>query len=486
MASGAGMLSLRRWSVRHAGAMEHLYRWFAAAAPRLRRGVAWIGRERADRWLRPIERATKGLFFDCHMCGQCALSASGMACPMNCPKHHRNGPCGGVAPDGGCEVDPGMRCVWLEALDGAARMKDGSAIAHVQAPVDHKLAGASTWVPLIVHGEPPPRPEPAPRAPRTGGGVLERALHAGKFTVTAEISPPDSADPDDLLRRAAVLRGLIHAVNVTDAAGAHCHMSSLAASALLAGNGHAPVFQIACRDRNRIAIQGDIVGAAALGVQNLLCVTGDHVASGDHPEARPVFDLDSVSLLEIARGLRDRGTYASGRKLTTRPDFFLGATANPFAPPFADRVANLEKKIAAGAQFVQTQYCFDLALLEAFMLEVRKRGLHRRCRILIGAGPVTSARTARWMAAHVPGVRIPEETIRRMERAADPKREGVRICVELIRALREMEGVAGVHLMAHRREDLVAEILAESGLPIISAGNMGEAGQKAVAAVKGK
>jgi len=466
------VLSLRRWSVRHAGALERLYRWFESAAPTLRRGVAWMGPERADRWVRPVERLAKGWFFDCHMCGQCGLSASGMACPMNCPKRHRNGPCGGVAPDGSCEVDPGMRCVWLEALDGAARMADHAAVARVQPPVDHRQRGTSTWVKLILRSDDPLASAATPPTPGTGGGALERALGAGRFVVTAEISPPDSADPDDLLRRAGALRGVIDAVNVTDAAGAHCHMSSLAASALLVREGHAPVFQIACRDRNRIAIQGDIVGAAALGVQNVLCVTGDHVAAGDHPEARPVFDLDSVSLLAIARGMRDRGTYASGRKITTRPEFLLGATANPFAPPFADRVANLAKKIEAGAQFVQTQYCFDLALLETFMREVRARGLHRRCHILVGAGPLTSARTARWMVAHVPGVRIPEETIRRLETAADPVREGMRICVELIRALRGMEGIAGVHLMAHRREDLVAEILAESGL----AGVLAEAG----------
>jgi 5,10-methylenetetrahydrofolate reductase len=465
------VLSVRRWSVRHAGAMERLYRWFVAAAPALRRGVTWVGAARADRWVRPIERSAKRLFFDCHMCGQCALSASGMACPMNCPKRHRNGPCGGVAPDGSCEVDPAMRCVWLEALDGAKRMRDGAAIARVQPPVDHRQRGTSTWVKVILRGADAGMADAAaaPLAPRTEGGPLERALRSGRFVVTAEISPPDSADPDDLLRRAEVLRGAIDAVNVTDAAGANCHMSSLAASALLIQAGHTPVFQVACRDRNRIAIQADLVGAAALGVRNVLCVTGDHVVVGDHPEARPVFDLDSVSLLEIARGMRDRGTYASGRTITTRPDYMLGATANPFVPPFADRVANLERKITAGAQFVQTQYCFDLARFEDFMREVRARGLHRRCQILAGAGPLTSARSARWMNAHVPGVHIPEDTIRRLEGAADPAREGTRICVELVRALRAIEGVAGVHLMAHRRENLVAEIVAESGLAAILA-----------------
>jgi 5,10-methylenetetrahydrofolate reductase len=241
-------------------------------------------------------------------------------------------------------------------------------------------------------------------------------------------------------------------------------MSSLAASALLAADGYEPVFQIACRDRNRIAMQGDILGAAALGVRNLLAVTGDGVGNGDHPQARPVFDLDSVSLLQVARGLRDGGAYASGRKVSARPDLFLGATINPFAPPFAERIVNLEKKVAAGAQFVQTQYCFDPEMLEAFMRGVRARGIDRRCHILVSVGPLPSARTARWMLAHVPGVYIPEHILHRLEQSPDQKREGTKICVELIRALRRMEGIAGVHVMAHRNENLVPEILRESGL----------------------
>jgi len=241
-------------------------------------------------------------------------------------------------------------------------------------------------------------------------------------------------------------------------------MASLAASALLANDGYEPVFQIACRDRNRIAVQGDILGSAALGIRNLLAVTGDGVANGDHPQARPVFDLDSVSLLEIARRMRDQGTFASGRSITVRPRLFLGATINPFAPPFEERIVNLEKKLAAGAQFIQTQYCFDPDMLDGFMREVRSRGIDRRCYILVGVGPLRSARVARWMLAHVPGVHIPENILHRLDNAVDPKREGIQICVELIRTLRGVKGVAGVHIMAHRNEDLIPQILRDSGL----------------------
>jgi 5,10-methylenetetrahydrofolate reductase len=271
-------------------------------------------------------------------------------------------------------------------------------------------------------------------------------------------------EPQDLLRRAGAFRGLVDAVNVTDNAGANCHMSSLAASALLATAGFTPVFQSACRDRNRIAIQADLMGAAALGVRNLLCITGDGVGSGDHPQARPVFDLDAVSLLGVARGMRDRGAYASGRRLTSRPELFLGATVNPFAPTFEARIVNLEKKIEAGAQFIQTQFCFDLARFEKFMEEVRAHGLERRCHILVGVGPLASVRIARWLNDNVPGVLIPESLIRRLEQAKDPKREGVKICVETIQSLRGIDGVAGVHLMGHRNEHVLAEIIVESGI----------------------
>jgi methylenetetrahydrofolate reductase (NADPH) len=464
------MSSVRLWSVRHAGALERLYRLFMHVAPRLRRGVAWLGPERLERVVAPAERTIKGLFFDCHMCGRCTLSSTGMACTMNCPKRHRNGTCGGVAADGGCEVDPDMRCVWLEALDGAKRIagEPDSKPAQIQRPADRRLRGSSVWISAIMARDTAPPESQSGAAPATARGsepgTLEHACRSGRFVVTAELSPPDSADPQDLLRRAAPFRDLVDAVNVTDGAGGNCHMSSLAASALLAADGYEPVFQIACRDRNRIAMQGDMLGAAALGVRNLLAVTGDGVGNGDHPEARAVFDVDSVSLLELARGLRDRGRYASGRSVSARPGLFLGATVNPFAPPFGERIANFEKKIAAGAQFVQTQYCFDPEMLDAFMQEVRARGIERRCHILVGVGPLPSARAARWMVAHVPGVHIPEQLLHRLERSTDQKREGAKICVELIRALRRIEGIAGVHVMAHRTESLVPEILSESGL----------------------
>jgi 5,10-methylenetetrahydrofolate reductase len=328
--------------------------------------------------------------------------------------------------------------------------------------VEHSEAGSSSWLRVVV--EDPAAPRGAPPATGAGASRLQRLLESGAFAVSAELSPPDSADPADVERAAAPFAGAVDALNVTDAAGAYCHLSSVAACALLARQGIEPILQMTCRDRNRIAIQGDILGAAALGVHNLLCLTGDGVDHGDHPGAKPVFDLDAVSLLETARTLRDEGRFLSGRKLLAAPRLFLGAADNPFAPPFDARPARLQKKLEAGARFIQTQYCFDVALLERYLTQVRAAGLHERCFILVGVGPLVSVKAAQWMRRRVPGVHIPDELIARLARASDPKREGVRICVETIQRLRETPGVAGVHIMAHRHHDLVAEIVARSGV----------------------
>ncbi len=295
-------------------------------------------------------------------------------------------------------------------------------------------------------------------------GRLERVLRSGRFAVTAELNPPDSADPREVYDRALVLSEVCDAINATDASGANTHMSSVGISALLSRVGYAVVMQVSCRDRNRIAIQGDVLGAAAMGVCNVLCLTGDSVGVGDQPEAKPVFDLDSVSLLETLRTMRDDKRFLSGRKLTSPPGIFIGAAANPFGPPVEYRPHRLAKKIAAGAQFVQTQYCFDVPGFERYMTDVRELGLHEKCFILAGVGPLVSARAARWMRTNVPGVFIPDHIIDRLEKADDQKAEGKRICIEIIQQIREIRGVAGVHVMAYRQEELVSEIISASGV----------------------
>ena len=310
--------------------------------------------------------------------------------------------------------------------------------------------------------------DPLPPVPgHSSRGRLERVLRSGRFAVTSELNPPDSADPRDVYDRAVVLSEVCDAINAVDASGAHVHMSRVGICALLTRAGYAVVMQIACRDKNRIAIQGDVLGAAAMGVANILCLTGDGVQCGDQPEAKPVFDLDSISLLNTVRTMRDEGRFLSGRKLTAPPQVFLGAAVNPFVPPVDYRPIHFAKKVAAGAQFVQTQYCYDVPLLQRFMARVREQGLHEKCFILVGVGPLASAKTARWMRSSVPGVHIPDEIVDRLEKAGTPKEQkalGKRLCVELIQQIREIEGVHGVHVMAYRQEEFVSEIIQASGV----------------------
>ena len=312
--------------------------------------------------------------------------------------------------------------------------------------------GPVPWAPL--------RPLPG----HVSRGRLERVLRRGEFAVTAEINPPDSADPDEIEHRIKPFEGWVDGINATDGSGAHCHMSSIAVSALLIRMGYSPVTQISCRDHNRIAIQGNVLGAAALGVANILCLTGDGVQAGDHPEAKPVFDLDSTSLLQIIRLMRDGGRFLSGRKITGPPQVFVGAAENPFAPPYDFRPIRLAKKVAEGAQFIQTQYCYDVPMMARFMARVRDLGLHERCFILAGCGPLASAKAAKWIRANVPGVHIPDAVIARMEGAKNQRAEGKRICIEIIQQLREMPGIAGVHLMAYKQEESISEIVHESGV----------------------
>jgi methylenetetrahydrofolate reductase (NADPH) len=300
----------------------------------------------------------------------------------------------------------------------------------------------------------------------SAGSRLERVLRSGRFAVTAELNPPDSADPQDVYNAALVLSQVCDAINATDASGAHCHMSSVAICALLTRAGYEPVYQISCRDRNRIAIQGDLLGAAAMGVKNVLCLTGDDVTAGDQPQAKRVFDLDSIQLLFTAKIMRDHAMFLSGRKLTTPPRVFLGAAENPCAEPFEWRALRLAKKVEAGAQFIQTQYCFSVPRFQQFMARVRDLGLDQRVYILVGVGPLRSDKAAEYMRTKVPGVNIPDEIVERLRQAPKEKKlaVGKRICIEIIQQVKEIPGVAGVHVMAYRQEELVAEIIEEAGL----------------------
>jgi methylenetetrahydrofolate reductase (NADPH) len=299
--------------------------------------------------------------------------------------------------------------------------------------------------------------------PRSG---LQRLLQSGQFVVTCELEASDSADPEDVYRRADALRGKVDAVNCTDNSAAHPHLSGLAAARLLLDRGVEPILQLACRDRNRLALQADILGAAALGVRNLVAMTGDDVTAGDHPEAKPIYDLDAMHLLRIARIMRDSGTYLSGRALTRSPNMFIGAVENPFAPPIDYRPLRLGKKIDAGAEFVQTQIVFNLERMGAFMARVVELGLNERAFVLAGVYVLRSARAARYLRDQVPGIDVPDEVLRRMESLPPDRQgeEGVRLALETIRRLREMPGISGIHLMSIRGEDAILRVVEEAGL----------------------
>lgn len=294
---------------------------------------------------------------------------------------------------------------------------------------------------------------------------LQRKLSAGAFVVTAEVTPPLSADGAVLLARAAPLKGRADAVNVTDAAGARAAMSSFAAAAILVRDGIEPVLQITCRDRNRIALACDLLGAAAQGVSNLLILHGDDPAVGDQPEAAPVYDLDSRAVMSLARQMRDQAMLPSKRRIEPPPHFFIGAADTPRDPEADWEPKGLEAKAAAGAEFVQTQFCFDLAMAERYFARLRDFGMTDRLAFLVGVGPIATARSARWMRDNLFGVSVPDAVIARLERAADPAAEGRRICIEMIQGLRTVPGVSGVHLMAPLQTvETLAAIIDESGV----------------------
>ena len=299
---------------------------------------------------------------------------------------------------------------------------------------------------------------------------LQRVLEAGEFAVTGEVGPPMGAEAEAVRAKAKILKGYCDAYNVTDNQTAVVRMSSIAASAILLGEGLEPVMQMVCRDRNRIAIQSDILGAAGLGIKNCLCLSGDHQSFGaagklhGHPGAKNVYDIDSIQLLSVLRDLRDEGKQQGGDAVSAAPEMFIGAAWTPLGDPVDFRVIRLAKKIAAGAQFIQTQSIFDVARLAEQMKIVRQEGLHEKAYIMAGIIVPKSAGMLKYMNKNVAGVKVPEELIKRMEQASDRKEEGLKVTVELIEQVREIEGVRGVHIQAIEAEGLIPEIVKRGNL----------------------
>ena len=286
-------------------------------------------------------------------------------------------------------------------------------------------------------------------------------MRSGRFAITAEIVPPASCDRADLIAKAKPLAGVADAVNVTDGAGARAHMGSLAAAAILLQTGVEPILQLACRDRNRIALQSDLLAAAALGIENLLLLRGDDPSAGDQPDAKPVFDIDSLALTEVARRIRDRQELMSGQKVGGKAKFLIGTADAPVDPPAGWKPVRLKSKIDAGAQFAQTQFCMDAGVVQRYAQCLADNGLGGFV-LLIGLAPIRSARSARWIRDKLPGSIVPDVVIERLERSSEPVREGRKICLELVDELSELPGAAGVHIMAPGNDRGLAEVVAEA------------------------
>ena len=301
---------------------------------------------------------------------------------------------------------------------------------------------------------------------KTGDSTLEQILKSGRQAVTAEIGPPKHSSPEKIIAHTEMLRDYVDAANITDCQSAVVRMSSISAAVHIMGSGIEPVIQITCRDRNRIAIQSDLLGAYSLGIKNVLCLSGDHQVFGNHPTAKNVYDIDSIQLIQLTRRMRDEKLFFSGEQIKEHePRFFVGAVANPFADPFLYQVDRLEKKINAGAEFIQTQCIFDLERFAKFMEICVARGLHERAYILAGVTPLRGWRAAKYMHDCVPGISVPEEIVSRLENAEDQKAEGISICSEQIKFIREnIKGLSGFHIMAISWEEVVPVIMKGAGL----------------------
>lgn len=452
------------------------------------------------RFLAAVERVVKGPLFGCRMCGNCLLQETAFICPMECPKGVRNGPCGGSTPER-CYVDETRPCIWYRIYDRAFRMGREEMLLEVLPPLDWDKVGTETWGDVVAQvrevgvrnafsgllsREPVERAatwdavfrpvrqpdwwqgdaEYHPPAYDEPLSDLERRLRRGEFVVTAEVAPPMSTATGKLRRDVEMVKPYVAAINFTDCPSATPRMSSLACSVMALEGGAEPVLQIAARDRTRTGLQAEVIGAAALGVRNVLCLSGDSSSLGPGPRARAgVVDVDSVQMLWMLRRMRDEGAYLDGRPIKYPPKLFLGAAASPFASEPRFQALREQKKVNAGAQFFQTNLVYDPDGLEIWLEELAKRDVLDKVYLLIGITPLKSVRVAQFMHHQVPGVFVPESIIKRLEAAGDgAAEEGVTITLELIEAIRGKQGVDGIHLMAVGWEEIVPRIVTEAGL----------------------
>lgn len=447
-----------------------------------------------------IERMIKGPLFGCRMCGNCLLQETAFICPMECPKGLRNGPCGGSTEEY-CYVDKSRPCIWYEIYDRATKMGREEMLLEVLPPLDWDKVGTETWGEVInkvidvgtikvVSGlisknevkskeinEIVFRPIRQPdwwqgdskyHAPTYEEPIseLERRLKSGEFVVTSEVAPPISTATRILKRNIELIKPYVAAINFTDCPSATPRMSSIACSKISVDLEAEAVMQIAARDRTRTGLQSEVIGASAMGIKNILCLSGDNARTGPPPIGRSdILDIDSIQMLWILRRMRDDGIYLDGRKIKFPPKIFLGAAGSPFASKPAFQAIREHKKINAGAQFFQTNLVYDPDGLDDWLNELAKRNIMDKVYILIGVTPLKSLKVAQYMHNEVPGVFIPEKLLKRMEKAGDgEKEEGVQIALELIDSIKQKEGVNGIHLMAVGWEKIVPRIITEAGL----------------------
>ncbi len=454
------------------------------------------------RALAALERTIKGPLFGCRMCGNCLLQETCFICPMECPKGIRNGPCGGSTPEH-CYVDETRPCIWYKIYERAFAMGREEKLLEVLPPLDWDKVGTETWGDVIAevrrmgtgkvlkgllfqprevryqmwdevfrHIRQPAwwNADDEYHAPAYEEPVseLERRLRNGEMVVTAEVAPPMTVKTGKLQCNIELVRPYVAAINFTDSPSATPRMSSWACSRLAIEAGAEPVMQIAARDRTRVGLQAEVIGAAALGVRNILCLSGDSMCMAPPPRGRmDVVDIDSIQMLWILRKMRDEGKYLDGRKIKYPPRYFLGAAASPFASNPKIQALREHKKANAGAQFFQTNLVYDADRLEIWLNEIAKQDILDKVFILIGITPLKSLRMAQYMNEHVPGVFIPEPLLKRME-AADAKgyaaEEGFQIALELIEKIRTKQGVNGFHIMAVGWEEIVPRLVTEAGL----------------------
>lgn len=452
------------------------------------------------RALASVEKMVKGPLFGCRMCGNCLLQETAFICPMECPKGARNGPCGGSTEEH-CYVDETRPCIWYRIYDRAFKMGREEMLLEVLPPLDWDKTGTETWgdvfrqvakvgtgkvVSGLISRDPVQRtmvwdsvfrPVRQPEwwqgdaeyhAPGYTEPVseLERRLKAGEFVVTSEVAPPLTVATKKLIENIEMIKPYVAAVNFTDNPSATPRMSSWACSTIAIQNGAEPVMQIAARDRTRTGLQAEVLGANALGVRNILCLSGDSMRMAPEPRGRmDIIDFDSIQMLWILRKMRDEGKYLDGRNIKFPPKYFLGAAASPYASEPKFQAIREHKKVNAGAQFFQTNLVFDPDAMEVWLNELAKRNILDKVFILIGITPLKNLKMAQYMHNDVPGVFIPEKLLKRMEAAGEnAAEEGVQIALELIEAVKGKQGVNGIHLMAVGWEEIVPRIITESGL----------------------